>query len=59
MDVLMVRDQMAETVDFDEEFMQALTELIHQADMVYPPQNIQDADEMYVALRTEMRAILA
>lgn len=57
-DLAMARDQLAENVEFDEDFRQALTELVRHADMVYPPRNIQEADDMYVELRTEMRAII-
>lgn len=57
MDLLIARDRMAEDVAFDAEFDEALTELARQDNMAYPPATVQDADDMYLALRTEMMAI--
>lgn len=54
----MARDRLAHNVEFDAEFQAALEELVRQDNMIYPPPTVDLADDMYLALRQEMTAIL-
>lgn len=58
MNIMIAREQMTEAVPFDQEYSQALDELIRHADMEYPPPTVIEADAMYLELRDQMHAIV-